>query len=99
MLLQSHEGCIAFLPALPAAWKEGQVMGLRARGGFEVDLRWKEGQFEAARIKSNLGKACRVESIPGLRVLSKGAEVKIRMIEPGVVEFTTQAGDEYLLSA
>ncbi|RPJ50378.1 MAG: glycoside hydrolase family 95 protein [Chloroflexi bacterium] len=99
MLLQSHEGFISILPALPAAWSEGQVIGLRARGGFDIDLRWKEGQFEAAQIKSHLGNVCRVESIPGLRVFSKGAEVKTRVIEPGVVEFATQAGDEYLLSA
>lgn len=60
MLLQSHEAFIELLPALPSAWKEGEVKGLCARGGFELDIKWKDGKLAGASLLSKKGGSCKI---------------------------------------
>ncbi|SMG55821.1 glycoside hydrolase family 95 protein [Paenibacillus aquistagni] len=61
MLLQSHQGVIHLLPALPSAWSQGEVTGLRARGGFTVDMTWRDGSLKQAVITADRAQKVRVQ--------------------------------------
>ena len=67
MLLQSHDGFIYLLPALPAAWKDGSVSGLKARGGFEIDIDWKDRQLTRVVVRSANGGLCRIRTATPLK--------------------------------
>jgi alpha-L-fucosidase 2 len=60
MLLQSCAGEIELLPALPKAWPNGSVKGLRARGGFELDIQWKDSKLTNVTVRSLAGGSCRL---------------------------------------
>lgn len=73
MLLQSHDGFVYLLPALPDAWKEGTVSGLKARGGFEVSMVWKNNNISKATIISKNGGNLRIRS--AVPLTGKGLKV------------------------
>ena len=95
MLLQSHTGYIAPLPALPDAWKDGQVSGLVARGNFEVSMKWKEKNLETLSFLSNVGGDLVVDypNIEASIVKVNGKEVQVTRIKDNRIQLATQKGD------
>jgi alpha-L-fucosidase 2 len=73
MLLQADEGEIRLLPALPSAWPAGRVTGLRAPGGFEIDLAWKDGAVDRVSLRSLRGEVLRLRRGAALRTLKTRA--------------------------
>jgi alpha-L-fucosidase 2 len=83
MLVQSHAGEIQLLPALPKAWADGSVKGLCARGGFQVDMAWKEGRLTSATLHSALGQPAKVKLGETVKTLSTRAGQAI-MLDGGL---------------
>lgn len=96
MLLQSHLGFIDLLPALPKVWPDGEISGLRARGGFELALSWKDGELQNAEILSTLGNTCILQAPVRFKIkgLNKTAE---KVIGGYRMAFPTVKGGKYLL--
>ena len=112
MLLQSHAGEVHLLPALPAAWQEGSVKGLRARGGLEVDIAWSWGRQVRAELRASLGGVRRLRAPKGharIELLAASAadrapdrkdlETKLRLVDPdsGLAELAFEAGERVQL--
>ena len=93
-LLQSVSGEITLLPALPDEWKDGRVRGLRAKGGFGVDIEWHDCKLTSAVITSDLGGECRLRTNCVASLICDGETVGSR-IEDGVIIFDTTAGKSY----
>ena len=97
MLVQSHMGKIHLLPALPDTWPDGSVKGIRARGGFEVDMRWEAGKLAGGAIRSSEGRACTLRTSDPVTVTSRGEKVKISRVDENAITFPTRRGQEYVI--
>jgi alpha-L-fucosidase 2 len=96
MLVQSHEGIIELLPALPREWHSGKFNGVIARGAFELDLQWKQSEVESISVLSKAGKTCKIATNKSVKVLVNGKEI-LATQGIGFVEFPTKTGETYLL--
>ena len=99
MLLQSHTGTLSLLPALPKSWPDGSVSGLRGRGGFEVDLTWNSSRLTKAKISSVNGATCKLVVKHPVKIFYKGKAVKLKRNDDNTLEFDTQKGQVYELTA
>ncbi len=97
MLLQSHTGVLQLLPALPHAWPNGYVSGLRGRGGFEVDITWKENTLTKAKITSNNGSDCRLLAKNSVQVFHNGNKIALVKNSKNEISFPTKKGQVYTI--
>lgn len=97
MLIQSQDGSIRLLPALPDEWNDGEYKGVCARGGFELDLAWKDKRIIQLTVKSKAGGVCRMEDRMGLQIWCDGKNVEYTKTSTGFVEFNTQKGGVYTI--
>jgi alpha-L-fucosidase 2 len=97
MLVQSHDGSIDFLPALPKAWPRGSVTGIRARGGVELDLQWDGGRARKATLRARLSGEHRLRAPKGQKIASGGGAA-IKEQPDGSVLVQLQAGRTYQIA-
>ena len=95
MLVQSQTGEIELLPALPKEWPTGSAQGLRARGGFGVDVAWKEGKLASATIRAKYAGPCRLRTAAPVAVRQGNQEIAARRIDANTIEFPTAANGVY----
>ena len=98
MLMQSQDGFIKLLPALPDEWGEGAFKGLCARGGFELDFAWKNKTVTQLKIVSKAGADCKIEFKPGMKISNNGKKVVFNRLANGLIEFNTVKGAVYLVN-
>lgn len=95
MLMQSHDGFIQLLPALPDEWDEGNFSGVCARGAFELDFSWKNKSVTQLKLLSKAGEICRIEFKTGMKISNNNKSVTFKILPDGIVEFKTIKGASY----
>ena len=96
MLVQSHEGIILLLRALPKEWFSGEFRGVCTRGAFELDLQWENGVIRTVELLSKAGVDCKISAEGLVKVSANGNPVQVTVLD-GYVEFPTEAGQRYHL--
>lgn len=96
MLVQSHEGIIDLLPALPTEWDSGEFYGVRTRGGFELNLQWENSSIKTVEILSKAGINCKISTSDLVSVYTNGSLVQTTKGKD-FIEFPTVAGQRYRL--
>lgn len=97
MLLQSHQNEIHLLPALPQEWEEGKVKGLRARGGFRVDMEWQDNQLTEVTITANSSGICRIRTKTPVEIKGNYPEQFLTQVDHCVYAFKTTKNQSYTL--
>jgi alpha-L-fucosidase 2 len=97
MLIQSHEGVIDLLPALPDGWSEGEFNGVCARGGFEIKMQWENQKVTQVEVLSKFGHLCRINAGGKLRVKKDGKSIRVNSHEDGSISFDTEKEGVYTL--
>ena len=97
MLVQSHEGTIDLLPALPDEWANGKFDGVCARGNFELNMTWENKKITELEILSKSGNICRVDAKGKYKVTKDGKSVAAKTNADGSIEFKTVKGGVYQL--
>lgn len=95
MLIQSNEGYVELLPALPIEWESGEFKGVCARGGFELDFKWKNSNVNSLMILSKAGMPFRIKTEKKIRVFQDKRPVQIKNHGNGITEFETTKGTTY----
>lgn len=97
MLMQSHEGYINLLPALPDEWNSGHFKGVCTRGAFELDYKWDNKKLTQVEILSKAGEICRIKVNLNVKIISNNRDMKFKKISNGVIEFPTEKGVKYFI--
>ena len=98
MLVQSHAGELSLLPALPSAWASGHVAGLRARGGYELEMRWQAGRLVSATIQADQPGTCRVRTHAAAQLRVNEGSVPIVRLGDDSIEWNIPQAGRFVLT-
>ena len=97
MLIQSHEGVIELLPALPSEWPEGSFRGVCVRGGFELNFSWDNSKIISVGVLSKSGENCRIKIGNTARIFENDQQIEMVSHPDGSIEFATTIGNTYIV--